>query len=102
MISQPNKGGTHPQTTSDAGHARTGLPAEPRFRIRNFGNCTECADFAALEVAIQRYRGKSVSIIDNRRGGAVLYVDVSASGDLSESYGQRLTIDLPARLGPTL
>ncbi|WP_321935547.1 hypothetical protein [Paraburkholderia sp. J8-2] len=43
-----------------------------------------------------------MSIIDNRRGGAVLYVDVSASGDLSESYGQRLTIDLPARLGPTL
>lgn len=72
---------------------------QPMFRIRNFGNDVECADLSALAVAIQRYRGKSVSIIDLRADGTTLYVDVSETGVLTESYGQHETVDLASRFG---
>lgn len=74
----------------------------PMFRIRNFGNDVECADLSALSVAIQRYYGKSVSIVDLRNGGTTLYVDVSDTGDLTESYGQHGKVDIASRFGGKL
>lgn len=70
------------------------VASSPAYRIRNFGNDVECADLASLEAAIQRYRGKSVSVIDLRSGGGMVFVDVSASGEVTESYGSQRKVDL--------
>lgn len=72
------------------------------FRIRNFGNDRFCRDLPALIEAIQCYRGKSVSVVDLRPCGQILYVDVSDTGELRESYGARARIDLRAIFGEAI
>ncbi|HYD60523.1 MAG TPA: hypothetical protein VEC35_09225 [Noviherbaspirillum sp.] len=66
------------------------------FKIRNFGNDKECDTIEELEQSLQAYRGKSVSILVRppQRLVYTVFVDVSASGELSESYGQKRTMRL--------
>lgn len=64
------------------------------IRIRNFGNDKMCADVSELMSSILEYRGKSVSIDDTRPGGKLIFVDVSETGEVRNSYGANEPIDL--------
>lgn len=68
------------------------------FRIRNFGNDTECESIDALVSSIDQYRGKSVTIDDLRQGGRDYFVDVLPDGGVYESYGSRTRFDIECRL----
>lgn len=66
------------------------------FHIRNFGNDVICGDVEELKRSIARYAGNSVSVVDMRLGGTIHYLDVSAAGTVSESYGRCRPVDLQA------
>lgn len=72
------------------------------FQIRNFGNDMECADIAELQRHIARYADRSISVVDKRPGGSIHFLDVSASGAVSESYGNGQPVDLCELLGKPL
>lgn len=57
------------------------------FTIKNFGNDTDCQDIAQLEIAIKKYAGTSVTIVDKRRPlHATLFIDIADNGDITQSY----------------
>lgn len=64
------------------------------FQIRNFGNDVECADIAELERQVSHYADRSISVVDKRPGGSIHFLDVSASGVVTESYGKGQPVDL--------
>lgn len=72
--------------------------ATAMFRIRNFGNDTDCFDLADLIEKIAAYKDKSVTIDDLREGGRHYHVDVLPSGLVYESYGSRCRFDIDLRL----
>jgi hypothetical protein len=63
------------------------------FRIRDFGNNQDCADLAALKLALAGLAGRSIVVEDHRPGGKRHYLDLNAWG-INESYGSRRVVDL--------
>jgi hypothetical protein len=59
--------------------------------IRNFENKIDCQDVKALRNALPSYLGKSIRIQYTKPSGinSILLVDVDASGNVTESNGNR-------------
>lgn len=69
------------------------------FQIRNFGDNVDCADIAELQRQVVHYADRSVSVVNKRPGDSIHFLDVSASGVVTESYGKGQPVDLGDLLG---
>lgn len=67
------------------------------FEIKNFGCDTKCSSTQELkQVLKERYAGHSVTLRYRKPSGltAIKYLDVSMTGEVTESYGDKLACDL--------
>lgn len=58
------------------------------------GMCIHCKDLAILAENINLFQGKSIEIEYMRLQGKIHYIDISANGQTSESYGSSRVVNL--------